>query len=130
MDVILRSVWDFFLKNHFLKEQNHTFIALVPKQLGPSFVNHFRPISLCNFVNHFRPISLCKIIYKIISKILANRFKLHLHHFISPLQSTFVPSRNIQDNSILAHKLLHILKKKKKVKRMPYGYQNRHGKSL
>jgi hypothetical protein len=100
-DVVLRSVWDFFSKNHLLKEQNHTFIALVSKQLGPSSVNHFRPISLCN------------IIYKIISKILANRFKLLLHHFIFPLQSAFVPSRNIQDNSILAHELLHTLKKKK-----------------
>jgi len=40
-DVVLRSVWDFFSKNHLLKEQNHTFIALVPKQLGPSSVNYF-----------------------------------------------------------------------------------------
>jgi hypothetical protein len=70
---VLRSVWNFVLKNHLLKERNHTFIALVPKQIGPSSVNHFRPISLCN------------IIYKIISKILANKFKLLLHHFISPL---------------------------------------------
>jgi hypothetical protein len=92
----------FFSKNHFLKEQNHTFIALVPKQLGPSSVNHFTPISLCN------------IIYKIISKILANRYKLLLHHFISPLQFAFVPFRNIQDNSILAQELLHTLEKKKK----------------
>jgi hypothetical protein len=99
--VVLRCVWDFFSTNHLLKEQNHIFIALVPKQLGPSSVSHFRPISLCN------------IIYKIISKILANRFKGLLHHFISPYQSAFVPSRSIQDNSILAHKLLHTIKSKK-----------------
>jgi hypothetical protein len=89
------------LKNHLLKEQNHTFIALVPKQLGPASVNHFRPINLCN------------IIYKIISKILANRFKLLLHHFISPFQSAFVPARNIQNNSILAHELMHTMKAKR-----------------
>jgi hypothetical protein len=100
-DVVLKCIWDFFKKNHLLKEQNHTFIALVPKQLGAISVSHFRPISLCN------------IIYKIISKILANRFKTLLHHFISPYQSAFVPSRNIQDNSILAHELLHSLKNKK-----------------
>jgi hypothetical protein len=100
-DVVLISVWVFFSKNHLLKEQNHTFIALVPKQLGPASINHFRLISLCN------------IIYKIISKILANRFKLLLHHFISHLQSAFVPSRNIQDNYILAYELLHTLKAKK-----------------
>jgi hypothetical protein len=73
----------------------------VPKQSGAHSVSQFRPISLCN------------IIYKIISKILANRFKQHLHHIISPYQSAFVPSRNIQDNSIMAHELLHTLKSKK-----------------
>jgi hypothetical protein len=62
----------FFGHNHLLKEQNHTFIALIPKQLGASTMNQFKPISLCN------------IIYKIILKILANRFKAQLHLFISP----------------------------------------------
>jgi hypothetical protein len=33
--------------------------------------------------------------------------------FISPLQSAFVPSRNIQDNTILAHELLHSFKHKR-----------------
>jgi hypothetical protein len=99
--VVLSCVWNFFNKHHLLKEHNHTFIALVPKQMGPSMVHHFRPISLCN------------IIYKIISKILANRLKGLLHHFISPYQSAFVPSRTIQDNSIMAHELLHSLKSKR-----------------
>ncbi|XP_062176085.1 uncharacterized protein LOC133881146 [Alnus glutinosa] len=100
-EVVLNCVWDFFKKNHLLKEQNHTFIALIPKRLGPFSVNHFRPISLCN------------IIYKIISKLLANRFKILLHHFISPNQSAFVPSRTIHDSSILALELLHTIKSKK-----------------
>jgi hypothetical protein len=84
-----------------LKEQNHTFIALIPKKLGASTENQFRPISLCN------------IIYKIIFKILANRFKGLLHHFISPFQSTFVPSRNIQDNTILVHELFNSINSKR-----------------
>jgi hypothetical protein len=82
-DVVLSSIWDFFGNNHLQQQHNHTFIVLIPKQLGASFVNQFRPISLCN------------IIYKIISKILANRFKGLLHRFISPHQSAFVPSRFI-----------------------------------
>jgi hypothetical protein len=44
---------------------------------------------------------------------MANRFKGLLHHFISPYQSAFVPSRNIQDNTILAHELLNSLNSKK-----------------
>ena len=91
-----------FFQNHFLlQEQNHTYIALVPKQSGSLTVHHFRPIILYN------------IVYKIITKILANRLKTMLPKIISPLQLAFVPSRNIQDNTILAHKLLYSFKNKK-----------------
>jgi hypothetical protein len=100
-DAVLSSIWDFLGKNHLLKEQNHTFIALIPKKLGASSMNQFRPISLCN------------IIYKIIFKILANRFKRLLHHFISPFQSAFVPSRNIQDNTIFVHELFSSINSKR-----------------
>jgi hypothetical protein len=99
-EVVLNCVWNFFRGHHLLREQNHTFIALNPKRLGPFMVNHFRPISLCNLV------------YKLISKILANRLKGILHMFISPQQSAFVPSRTIQDSSILAQELLRTLKSK------------------
>jgi hypothetical protein len=84
-----------------LREQNKSFIALIPKASGSHTAHQFRPISLCN------------IVYKIISKILANRLKTTLPKIISPLQSAFVRKRNIQDNSILAHELLHSFKNKK-----------------
>ena len=83
------------------RDQTHSFIALVPKLNGSHTAHQFRPISFCN------------IVYKIISKILANRLKVHLHKIISPLQSAFVPKRNIQDNTILAHELLHSFKSKR-----------------
>jgi exonuclease III len=98
---VLSAIWNFFRHNQLLREQNHTFLALIPKKIGASSVQHFRPISLCN------------IIYKIISKLLANRLKPLLTKFISPFQTAFVPHRHIQDNSILAHEMLHTLKSKR-----------------
>jgi hypothetical protein len=92
---------EFFPKKLLPKDQNHSFIALVPKLSGSHTTNQFRPISLCN------------IVYKIISKILANRVKVHLHKIIYPLQLAFVPSKNIQDNTILVHELLHSFKSKR-----------------
>ena len=80
---VLACIRDFFQNNHLLQEQNHTHVTLIPKKLGSHSVHHFRPISLCN------------IVYKIITKILANRLKIMLPKIISPLHSTFVPSRNI-----------------------------------
>ena len=99
--MVLSNVWNFFKNHQLLKEQNHTFLDLIPKQLGASSVNQVRPISLCN------------IIYKIISKILATKFKSLLHLFISPYQSAFVPSRTIQDNTITAHELFHTINSKR-----------------
>jgi hypothetical protein len=98
---VLGCIRNFFLNHILLQEQNHTHIALIPKQSGAYIVHHFRPISLCN------------IVYKIITKILANRLKVMLPNFISPLQSAFVASKNIQDNTILAHELLHSFKHKR-----------------
>jgi hypothetical protein len=98
---VLNCVWDFFLNKNLSRGQNHTFITLVPKQSGSHSMHQFRPISLCN------------ISYKIISKILANRLKFVFSKIISPLQSAFVPSRSIQDNSIIAHELLHSFKLKR-----------------
>ena len=53
---------------------NSTFLALIPKEANPSTFDRFRPISLCNAS------------YKILAKLLANRFKLLLGKLISPLQ--------------------------------------------
>jgi len=100
-DTVLNAVGDFFMHNILFCEQNHTFIALIPKKFGATSVHQFRPISLCN------------IIYKIISKLFTNRLKPLLDKVISPFQIVFVPSRLIQDNSILAHEMLHTLKQKR-----------------
>jgi hypothetical protein len=98
---VLDCVGSFFQNFHLLEELNHTHIALIPKQSGSHTVHHFRPISLCNLV------------YKIITKILASRLKTMLPKIISPMQSAFVPPRNIQDNTILAHELLHTFHNKR-----------------
>ena len=60
---------------------NKAIIALIPKQLGPETINHFRPISLCN------------TIYKIVSKILVLRMKHLMPTLISPTQTAFVSGR-------------------------------------
>jgi len=57
---------------------NSTFIALIPKSDSPSSFNEFRPISLCN------------CLYKIISKIIANRIRPILSHHILPEQFAFL----------------------------------------
>jgi hypothetical protein len=67
---VLKFIWNFFKFNHLPRERNHTFLAIIPKVSGSHLAHQFRPISLCN------------IVYKIISKILANKLKPLLHKII------------------------------------------------
>lgn len=90
----------FFVNDFLLKQLNHCFIALLPKEDAPAKISQFCPISLCN------------VSYKIISKILTSRLKSVMHKLISNNQAAFVPSRHIQDNLIMVHEIMQTLKRK------------------
>nr|GEV06485.1 hypothetical protein [Tanacetum cinerariifolium] len=88
------AVFDFFNNGRLLKEVNATIIALVPKSISPQKVSDFRPISCCN------------VLYKIITKIIANRIKGSLGVLVDESQNAFIPSRQISDNVLLTQELM------------------------
>ena len=71
-DTVVLAMLDFLNNGNMLLEINHKNIVLIPKIRNPVKMSDFRPISLCN------------VIYKIISKVLANRLKQVLPQIILP----------------------------------------------
>ena len=83
---------------------NDTYICLIPKVDCPQKITNFLPISLCN------------VIYKLVSKVLANRLKIILPAVISEEQSVFVPGRQITDNVLVVFETMHFINQKRKGK--------------
>ncbi|GJU57658.1 RNA-directed DNA polymerase, eukaryota [Tanacetum coccineum] len=67
-----------------------------------------------NMVKDFRPITLIGSVYKIISKILANRFVGTLGNLVNEVQSAFVANRQILDGPFIINELVQWCKRKKK----------------
>ncbi|XP_060964152.1 uncharacterized protein LOC115722573 [Cannabis sativa] len=96
---VTQACLDVLNNNADCHQINETLICLIPKVKQPTKMSEFRPISLCN------------VIYKVISKCLANRMKQSLNSVILDNQSAFIGGRIIQDNAIIGFESLHCMKK-------------------
>ena len=97
-DEVSKVVLDCLNSCHIPKEFNYTYVTLIPKVKNPDFFFEFRPISLCN------------VIYKLISKVLANRLKPLLPSIVSENQSAFQAGRVITNNILMTFETLHYMK--------------------
>ena len=70
-DVVTKTILDFLNYDLYPPNFNETHIVLIPKVKEPKRVTDFRPISLCN------------VVFRITSKVIANRLKKILPSIIS-----------------------------------------------
>lgn len=91
---MIAAVSEFFSSGVILQQWNATILSLIPKKINASRISEFRPISCCNTV------------YKVISKLLANRLKETLPDIICNTQSAFIPGRLLVENVLMATELV------------------------
>jgi hypothetical protein len=104
-DMIREEVWEIIedsrRSRQVLPSLNATFLALIPKENKVTTLNHFRPVALCN------------VIYKLLTKVIAKCLKIIIPFIISQEQSGYMEGRQIMDNIILAHEVIHSLQSTK-----------------
>nr|GEW83763.1 RNA-directed DNA polymerase, eukaryota [Tanacetum cinerariifolium] len=94
------AVWDCGLNKS--PGGNASFIALIPKSPEAKMVEDFRSISLISSL------------YKIITKLLANRLVFVVGELVNEVQSTFIANRQILDGPFILNEIIHWCKAKKK----------------
>jgi hypothetical protein len=78
-----------------------SFLTVIPKKDHPQNLFNYRPICLIGSV------------YKILSKILANRLKGVLGKLIFSCQSAFLPQRQILDGVVVLNEIIDLAKRRK-----------------
>ncbi|CAL1382524.1 unnamed protein product [Linum trigynum] len=103
--LVVEAVISFFTSSRMLRSFNHTWLTLIPKVDSVETIRQLRPISLCQFV------------YKVITKIMAERLASMLPQIVSEGQNGFIRDRQIIDNILIGHELMHYLKIKRQGKK-------------
>ncbi|XP_048592235.1 uncharacterized protein LOC125576362 [Brassica napus] len=91
----ITAIQSFFLFGFLPSGINATILSLIPKTENAEKMKDFRPIACCN------------LLYKVISKVLANRLRIIFPDAIEPNQSAFITGRLLLENVLLASELVN-----------------------
>ena len=91
------AVHSVFMFGFLPKAINSTIFALIPKKEDSLEMKDFSPIPYCN------------VLYKVVSKILANRLKKILPRLVLENHSAFIKGRLLMENVLLASELVNII---------------------
>jgi hypothetical protein len=93
---------DFYIGTLDIKRPNYGIITLLPKSKEASRIQHFRSICLLN------------CLYKWFTKCITIRLEPLMNKIIHKAETTFIKGRNIMNNTLALHEILHETKRKRK----------------
>lgn len=103
-DEVASFCMEFLNGRREMGDLNKTHIVLIPKVDKPKDLSQFGPISLCN------------VLYKIIATAIVVRMSPLLGSCIDEAQGTFIPGRQMSDNTLIAYEVIRSLKMREKGK--------------
>lgn len=98
---MIRAVQLFFQTGSMLKELNSTNIVLLPKTDHPRTAADYRPIACCG------------VFYKVIAKLISDKFQQVLPSIVNQTQSAFVNGQCILHNVMIRVELMRLYNRKK-----------------
>lgn len=101
-----RASWDIIKQDFFIAVQSFFMYSFLPRGVNAKILTLIPKHGEAKEIKDYRPISCCNILYKVISKILANRLKVLLPELIEPNQCAFVKGRLLLENFLLATELV------------------------
>jgi hypothetical protein len=100
-DLIFRILNGFAMGTLDISCLNFGILSLIPKVLGVESIKQYRPIALIN------------VIFKFVSKAVANRLSPVANKIIAPTQTAFIKGRIILDGALSLHEIIHEIKVRK-----------------
>jgi hypothetical protein len=99
--LVFRILNGFALGTLDISRLNFGILSLIPKVLGAKSIKQFRPIALIN------------VIFKFVSKAVANRLSPVANKVIAPTQTTSIKESPILDGALSLHEIIHEIKVRK-----------------
>lgn len=96
------TTWPFIAQDFTIAVQSVFKLGLLPKGINSTILALVSKNLVAKEMKDYRPIACCNVLYKVVSKILANRLKVILTRIILKNQSAFVKGRLLMENVLLA----------------------------
>jgi len=100
-DDLMALFMDFHKEDLNLFSLNFGIITLIPKVQEATRIQQYRPICVLN------------VSFKIFTKVATNRLNKVAQTVVSPMQTAFMPGRNIMEGVVVLHETIHELHNKK-----------------